>query len=50
MHSHSPASRVAFTRRRLRAGAVATTIPVVIVFMFLQRNLTQELAAGSVTG
>jgi len=34
----------------LMAGAVATTIPVVIVFFAVQRYLTQGLAAGAVKG
>lgn len=34
----------------LMAGAVATTIPVVIVFFAIQRYLTQGLAAGAVKG
>ena len=34
----------------LMAGAVVTTIPVVIVFFAVQRYLTQGLAAGAVKG
>jgi ABC-type glycerol-3-phosphate transport system permease component len=34
----------------LMAGAVVTTIPVVVIFFFVQRRLTQGLAAGAVKG
>jgi ABC-type glycerol-3-phosphate transport system permease component len=34
----------------LMAGAVVTTIPIVVVFFFVQRQLTQGLAAGAVKG
>lgn len=34
----------------LMAGAVVTTVPIVIGFVFVQRNLTQGLAAGAVKG
>jgi ABC-type glycerol-3-phosphate transport system permease component len=34
----------------LMAGAVITTIPVVVIFFFVQRQLTQGLAAGAVKG
>lgn len=34
----------------LMAGAVVTTIPVVAIFFFVQRRLTQGLAAGAVKG
>jgi ABC-type glycerol-3-phosphate transport system permease component len=34
----------------LMAGAVVTTLPIVVAFFFLQRHLTQGLAAGAVKG
>ncbi len=34
----------------LMAGAVVTTMPIVIAFFFVQRQLTQGLAAGAVKG
>lgn len=34
----------------LMAGAVVTTIPIVVVFLFVQRFMTQGLAAGAVKG
>lgn len=34
----------------LMAGAVITTLPIVVAFVFIQRNLTQGLAAGAVKG
>jgi ABC-type glycerol-3-phosphate transport system permease component len=34
----------------LMAGAVVTTIPVVVIFFFVQRRLTQGLATGAVKG
>ncbi len=34
----------------LMAGAVVTTLPIVIAFFFVQRQLTQGLAAGAVKG
>jgi ABC-type glycerol-3-phosphate transport system permease component len=34
----------------LMAGAVITTMPIVVVFFFVQRRLTQGLAAGAVKG
>ncbi len=35
---------------QLMAGAVVTTLPIVLLFFVIQRNLTQGLAAGSVKG
>lgn len=35
---------------QLMAGAVVTTLPIVLLFFLVQRNLTQGLAAGSVKG
>jgi multiple sugar transport system permease protein len=32
------------------AGAVITTMPIVVIFFFVQRRLTQGLAAGAVKG
>jgi ABC-type glycerol-3-phosphate transport system permease component len=34
----------------LMAGAVITTMPIVVIFFFVQRRLTQGLAAGAVKG
>jgi ABC-type glycerol-3-phosphate transport system permease component len=34
----------------LMAGAVITTMPIVIIFFFVQRRLTQGLASGAVKG
>jgi ABC-type glycerol-3-phosphate transport system permease component len=34
----------------LMAGAVVTTLPIVVVFLFVQRFMTQGLAAGAVKG
>jgi ABC-type glycerol-3-phosphate transport system permease component len=34
----------------LMAGAVVTTMPIVVAFFFVQRQLTQGLAAGAVKG
>ncbi|MCA9880447.1 MAG: carbohydrate ABC transporter permease, partial [Thermomicrobiales bacterium] len=34
----------------LMAGAVITTMPIVIIFFFVQRKLTQGLASGAVKG
>jgi ABC-type glycerol-3-phosphate transport system permease component len=34
----------------LMAGAVITTMPIVVAFFFVQRSLTQGLAAGAVKG
>jgi ABC-type glycerol-3-phosphate transport system permease component len=34
----------------LMAGAVVTTVPIVVAFFFVQRHLTQGLAAGAVKG
>ncbi len=35
---------------QLMAGAVVTTLPIVLLFFLIQRNLTQGLAAGGVKG
>lgn len=34
----------------LMAGAVATTMPIVVTFFFVQRQLTQGIAAGAIKG
>jgi ABC-type glycerol-3-phosphate transport system permease component len=34
----------------LMAGAVITTVPIVVIFFFVQRQLTQGLASGAVKG